>query len=1067
MDERQSEILDNQGRELIINELHKNLFVIAGAGSGKTSMLVSRMVAMVEDGFDISKICAITFTKKAAAEFLDRFQSKLKERSIVTGKPEPVYPGSLPTPTEETAERCRKALERIDLCFTGTIDSFCNLVLSEYPNNAKIPSSSSVIQDDEALEFYKNEYKNVANDDKSSLKEKFDSFNLLFSNGAEVFANSINDVIDISHLDVVFERPTKSIFKSFKEDLIDKYYQRIKHDLEIINRLDATDCSDTKPDYVNNLNTFKADFRALTAEWTLNNINRLKKDIKKHVEGLRFVTNPELSFIEFKKMARSDVYCFDTEGVNIFEFIKDVNAFTYKYAMDFLCSIAQVIRDDLKKQGKLTFSEYLLTFRDMVKEDMKHGMKLINHIRSKHSYFLIDESQDTSPIQTELFFLLTSSQKADSLKECKPIPGSLFIVGDPKQSIYEFRGADVEAYLNTKDMFEKVLNQNENRVVYLTKNFRSTSELCEYFNKLFADFDNYEPIPIECIKKPVIEKECLSGVYSCPSYLTAINEIVDKQEIFDKRLLEKEEREIANNSFKGIRTYGFKKVKYQDIMILTRVTTYHNSIIKELNNRNIPVYCEGKYTISENDAVRTIYSIYGYVIGEEGQLFNLLTSPLFNLKSEQLIGFSVDKLDNTDAKELFNSFEQLKGIDNPIELYDSISNRLKLYKYIDILNMEYVMFVGEKLKNAYQNGLIVDAKDGGAFLKQYINEVVDRTMNLVDSPNAIYLANLHKVKGLERPIVIIVESGKNNNDKPNKYMDNTNNKGYLFKTSEFHFGKLSFYDIEAGDDLTNELNIATEKHKTEARRLDYVAVTRARNALIIENARSGSVWANIRPDDIEELPRSEEEDKNVVSTANPFSFEVQIDFNQNRSYQIKKPSQEAKLPTIALQEEPIDEERDENSDSLIKGTIVHKLLEMVITSKQGMNKETIINIIISQYSLEDERYKTMLENVYDCMTNGGYKQANGQRVDLLKEISNAECYCEIPFSFKEGYQIWQGEIDLLYIKDGRYFIVDYKTNADESGLEEEYKDQLAAYKKALKINLGVDAEAYIYHIDIR
>ena len=72
--------IDDNSRKKILEEIKKNFFVVANAGSGKTSILVNRMVAMIEDGIDISKICAITFTKAAATEFLDRFQKKLRER---------------------------------------------------------------------------------------------------------------------------------------------------------------------------------------------------------------------------------------------------------------------------------------------------------------------------------------------------------------------------------------------------------------------------------------------------------------------------------------------------------------------------------------------------------------------------------------------------------------------------------------------------------------------------------------------------------------------------------------------------------------------------------------------------------------------------------------------------------------------------------------------------------------------------------------------------------------------------------------------------------------------------
>lgn len=126
-----SQITDEQARHLIENDTSTNFFVEAGAGSGKTTELVARMLAMVEQGvdgheIDVSEICAITFTKAAANEFKDRFQVALKE----SGSPQ-----------------AKRALENIDLCFMGTIDSFCNMILSEHPVEACIPASSSVVDE--------------------------------------------------------------------------------------------------------------------------------------------------------------------------------------------------------------------------------------------------------------------------------------------------------------------------------------------------------------------------------------------------------------------------------------------------------------------------------------------------------------------------------------------------------------------------------------------------------------------------------------------------------------------------------------------------------------------------------------------------------------------------------------------------------------------------------------------------------------------------------------------------------------------------------------------------------
>ncbi len=112
--------LDNNARDRIKEDIFENFFVEAGAGSGKTTNLVTRMVNMVKKGIPVEKICAITYTKAAANEFHERFEKAL---------------------SEENDELCRKALKDIDLAFMGTIDSFCNMVISEHPSFAGVPSS--------------------------------------------------------------------------------------------------------------------------------------------------------------------------------------------------------------------------------------------------------------------------------------------------------------------------------------------------------------------------------------------------------------------------------------------------------------------------------------------------------------------------------------------------------------------------------------------------------------------------------------------------------------------------------------------------------------------------------------------------------------------------------------------------------------------------------------------------------------------------------------------------------------------------------------------------------------
>ena len=123
--------------------------------------------------------------------------------------------------------------------------------------------------------------------------------------------------------------------------------------------------------------------------------------------------------------------------------------------MTFLIRSIPVMEQALREKGSLTFFDYLYYLRNMLKRDAEADGKLIRYIYDRHSYFLIDEFQDTNPMQAEVFFYLTSEHPVPQWSACHPRPGSLFIVGDPKQSIYRFRSADVTSFLKVKKLFEE------------------------------------------------------------------------------------------------------------------------------------------------------------------------------------------------------------------------------------------------------------------------------------------------------------------------------------------------------------------------------------------------------------------------------------------------------------------------------------------------------------------------------------------------------------------------------------------------------------------------------------
>lgn len=1035
--------IDDNSRKKILEEIKKNFFVVANAGSGKTSILVNRMVAMIEDGIDISKICAITFTKAAATEFLDRFQKKLRERENAKDDYVCAYLGDLGPSSAQKRNYCTLALKNINQCFLGTIDAFCNQVLSEYPLDAKIPSSSSVIDEQEEKMAYLKEFTEISREYSSPLFESFKAFNVLNKNAQNVFITSISDVISVSSLNLVFDYPTKTL-NDVLQDLKNKYEKDIKDDIDELKRcngLEVTDVSASQ-DYGKNYRDFCNASHNLKRSWTLENFVETINKIKNSIKELRFKDNPNTKVILFTYMKNGKVYKYDSKGNPFNELCELINNIKYQYSLDFLIKVAKRVRMKLKEEGKLTFDEYLLTFREMLINDMSNGMNIIKHIRNKHSYFLIDESQDTSPFQTELFLYLTSSVKALRKEDCVPIPGSLFILGDPKQSIYRFRGADVPSYLNTKHLFENIFNKNENEVLLMTKNFRSTITLIDYFNDVFKNMENYYQIPQES------NVNGTSGLFLCNDYVEVIKELLN------------------NDNYKVEIKKGVSRAPiYKDFMIISKGKEIHDEIINTLRENNIPCYVEGSFSISNTDIIKSVYAIFNYIVNRDncyysGSLYDLLISPVFGLTYDQVIGLKKDNLPN-DIIDYLNKINDLSNIDNPVILYNQILTNIELFKKVDFSNIEYAYYVGEALKDSYNSMRISSLEDALKFIEDFVSNKLERVMSMDFKPNAVKIANLHKVKGLEAPIVILVKSGTSN-PTPTIRKDFINNKSYIMQTAKSEKA-FNSYNLKT-DVFQEESELEKIEEKSENDRLRYVAATRARSYLFIDNSARSSFWAPLVTDNFKlfDIISNKNIQLDKVDISNECNH-ITANFDNNHTYEIQTPS---KLELLKVNNKYDDSELDSynNLDARLKGTIIHRLMELIVTSKFSIDKTRLINIIKSEFNITNDDYITLLNNVYDTMVSGGYNQSNNREKDLFSILKKSNCYCEVPFSYKDGSDIWYGNIDLLYELDGKWFIVDYKTNYEANDLDNEYKNQLNAYKKALKEIEKIDAEAYIYHI---
>ena len=1090
--------IDQQSRERIVRELETNFFVEASAGSGKTTSLVYRMVALIEKGVSVDKICTITFTKAAADEFFSRFQALLSIRSINEPDENDKYVGSK---TEDSVKRCQEALKNIDSCFMGTIDAFCNMIAHELPSELGIPSDSEVVEMDEHLKIVREVYLLILKDETLPLHNKALRFKELIYPDVDGLCYGVKSFLEMRHTNIVYE-------KSLKDIDVDGYFDSDKKWLlEVIkNLIDLDDCYNPKKDgsrndkykYQTNL---KGYYRSLkNKKWT-DCLTTLKFALDAILKMDGFNTNALGTDVEQylnipEKISKSTSLKYTDFFKEDITTIKDkLSEYKYYIYCDFISEISKLMGEKFKDLGKFQFYDFLYYLNEAFKESANTNKELINHILERHSHFLLDESQDTNPLQTEMFFHLTGTVNDPDWKNVKPKEGSLFIVGDPKQSIYSFRDANVSAYLDNKKIFEK-----QDEVLILTKNFRSNVRLRNWFNKAMDDLLNHGDealnhsiIPVEQ-NEDNVPKDVIDGVYKYHidekddgEYIAQlILSLVGKQKIYSKNEEGKDPRKKE------------RLIRYSDFMIVPRSTTVPK-IVDALYRYHIPLTIEAnipfktsKCLIAVKDLtllLKAPYDIDKFLKVIHGDLYKLTEKDVINLKNNGFdlnISHEIDIEDNRldkIIKELHALYVNTYNMGFSSTMLYLLNNKeLNILNKVPSSNLEYTLFLIQKIKEKEEDGSLSTVTQLDAFVNNFLESGDDqRSLRFKDKLDRVKLSNVHKVKGLQAPIVLLVKPAQENKT-PTKYVD------FSYLPPKTYFSKFS----EKGDNFRDVVYAETKQFdsmlprwknsaQAEKERLEYVAATRAESVLVVGSGKidsdESSPWAELygRIDDkcnngnlkVEDLEPQELTPENITLG----DFSINKDSHET-SHKYISPSQ----MRVRKKNDNIDEiddsmfEKEEKEDATLLGTLVHRLMELLVSSKNTYSVESLITKISNEYYLE-EKNKELLGKIAIKIKNGGFEQKNFTLPnDILNTLMSAKhVWCEVPFSYlSQNSNIVSGVIDVMYLdQNDKYHIIDYKTNIEDdvSILEEEYKEQLTNYIYALK-KMGVDADAHIYHIKL-
>ena len=430
---RFSEPRDASARVAIGTDLDATLFVEAGAGTGKTAALVERVVALVtSDGPDLpvpmSAIAAITFTEKAAAELRDRIRRVLRARADDAST------------TEVVRDRCRAALDDLDAAAISTLHAFSQRILTEFPIEIGLPPRIEVRDEISSRIAFEARWRTSADELLDDPDLEATVLVLLAAGVRLAHLRTVAEVLDDNWdlLERVDEpRPLPSLdIRRWLDDLASVCEAR-------------ADCRAGSDTMLTRL--------AELAEYRDQLLDAF--DDPARIE-LLLASKPSFNVTRSgNKKNWDDLAGLRARILELGDQRKDMTDAVLNVAIRrAVAAIAQHVKRAIAQRrasGELDFHDLLVLARTLLR-DPEHGVRARARLGQRYRRILIDEFQDTDPIQVELAALLGSDDPSAGEAAWDAIdvdPGRLFFVGDPKQSIYRFRRADIATFLAARDRF--------------------------------------------------------------------------------------------------------------------------------------------------------------------------------------------------------------------------------------------------------------------------------------------------------------------------------------------------------------------------------------------------------------------------------------------------------------------------------------------------------------------------------------------------------------------------------------------------------------------------------------
>jgi ATP-dependent helicase/nuclease subunit A len=1046
-------VIDQAAREKIKYELGTNFLVEAGAGSGKTTSLVERMVELIRTGTcDVDQMVAITFTRKAADELKVRFQAKVEKSWKVEKDPDKNF-------------RLASALQNMERCFIGTVHSFCAKLLRERPIEAELDLAFTELEGQDDLELLEEAWQVYLQTLQTEQSPLLGEMNKLGITVTELFTNlcELREYPDVEWINENVSKPelrssynmlmsvVKEAVPSIPEKEPEKGYDALQTAiLTAIKKERFLDPANDK-EIIAVFELFDKNLKPTLNRW------HTKEDAKFYEEKIKEVVTQSIKprLQEWREYCHPKIVAFLQKAMDVYNQFK-------------------------KERSLLNFQDLLITTAQL----LKNSAEVRQYFQAKYRCLLVDEFQDTDPIQAEIMFYLTSEDPMEKVwSRCQPKKGSLFVVGDPKQAIYRFRRADIDTYNRVKQLME----EHGGEVLQLTMNFRTVNSVTEELNKVFHHhLPEVETVyqaayrPLHSFKKEAGDLE-ITGLrkLTIPSSVSKKDDIITYDAV-----------QIAA-SIKQLLIQGYRP---RDFMVLTRYNDGIATYAEKLEDIGVPVSISGEVVIGEMRPFQELSILLQTFLDptDEVSLLATLRGSFFGISDDELYQWKVNggwwsiysEVPESLPSRLKTKFELVL---TKLKLYQkwvmSYTPTVAIEKIIEDVGFYLLLLQYSGNKRTYKSLLqILEAlrnqeRVGQTTYKQafqLLSEMIfEKTtvLNIEEDADAVRVMNIHKAKGLEARVVFLAH--------PAKFVDQESFLTRHIKRKEDASKGYFSFTVKKGfqrKDIAFPLNWAELKKEelayltAEELRILYVAATRPEQALVISSSAKGNKnnpWnLLLELPDIEEFPLEKMEEDKVEEAHEVITLEdyethaeeklLWLEERKEKSFDYWSPTKEKDYSNVVT----IEREAGGGKDW---GTIIHDVFEKVVQDQDVTN---YIPTLLSKYAVPIEK-KAEVYKAVEIL-----KQS-----DFWKELLVAEqVLTEVPFMLEVNKYhplyhfvskseavshpiLVKGVIDLVYKIDNVWKIVDYKTDHPKEAehykdLRDFYQDQIHFYKNAWEFMTG-------------